>query len=1203
MSYSFNKYIQDTRASEDQHPDAIIQQLRQPINYFHRYDPPTCTHTFKFLGFYSGFIPRSDDFESPLFKALQGNEDIASEDLRNLVNNFQTTITLPVPSSEETYLKHSLRYNVMLAWIGRANRFLQEPWSSCSRRPLNLCYSDTEKGLDKFFIVLKETGTLKSFFGCPCFILPSVSSIDLVPIIQTRSMKFNDVIWFDRKLFERKFDPNLIRPGNYLPFHLCWTYDTPHCIWFTVRKDVLRYLILKAKENVDNVRDFYQSAPGPINRPTEAIAMYVTDPELRDLVSLGDDVELSAKIFNQVTLINEVTFWRTFVKDANLKRRLSENIILSQQEFQIMTDSGRAFWNKIELISNDDKEKQISNSTTVLGTEKPSFGTVSWIELPLGQEFDISYDRLQATPLSSSEYIMDPTSQDLSEIEDHLGKGVHFLPNTNVLPLTHATDDLRLAERIFNAIKANCVWCVSQNSRYLDKVSQSLTQYREALLNQTKGPVSLYSNRYMLQNLLFGESPTRGAANITAPSGDAKQVKINNSSLKLLSVFKYLLDGAFAIEDFNIEVDSFEKNKSIPKVRKILVVGTINDPFVECLRRAYPTLSVKGFGADAQGKNLRACIEGVGGKNMSCDILISDVDQTSYDTYIQMEEATISHVLSFMSWSPVAAIKLNYPCQRLFNAISSAIRTAFPGQEYQGYPCAVSGQNAFTIECFFLVYPNHYVTTDTALFIYIARDTLFTTKSLQISTSTLNINTQPICLGSVVDKSALSLYNAADACPRACQQPQSRLSGGSYFALTSHINRAQYILPVLLESCDTVETWKVSVASELVHFLGSISNFRLSVTRRSNSHYYLNLQSRGFGVNSYGIRNFPPRNSILKVVPWYTIVSESSRAKLMRICERNEKIVSVYSIGSRNLTDMFVLRNYEDVTCFDEYRSGGAELFRKYNFHVEERYFDWENATLKENLFILANFVIMAPERGSEVVSKAHQLDIIGKMCKNIEDSKFTNVSFGFSYYLSAYSSLFPKDDVSPDGLKCCKDPPSISFGDYEPVACLDQTDVILCVANYPGVTAKFYTPGFASLFLTCATHGWVPNASSAPALTLFRHLIQLCVISKDQPESPVHSPKAGSEKSAGSTSSKSYAPDDDEDEILGADTSSETSKGKEKQSDTEKKEETSSARTKRDVFSSFQPFNQQDATTHNVNSSMPKVLSSKASPLNQFIR
>lgn len=63
---------------------------------------------------------------------------------------------------------------------------------------------------------------------------------------------------------------------------------------------------------------------------------------------------------------------------------------------------------------------------------------------------------------------------------------------------------------------------------------------------------------------------------------------------------------------------------------------------------------------------------------MSCDILLSKIDQTFYTSYLDMEEATISHVLSFLSWSPVVAMKLNYPYQHLLNAINSGVKEAFP---------------------------------------------------------------------------------------------------------------------------------------------------------------------------------------------------------------------------------------------------------------------------------------------------------------------------------------------------------------------------------------------------------------------------------------------------------------------------------------------------------------------------------------------
>lgn len=96
-----------------------------------------------------------------------------------------------------------------------------------------------------------------------------------------------------------------------------------------------------------------------------------------------------------------------------------------------------------------------------MGAEKPDFGAINWIELLLGDVFNISYEKLQATPLSLLNYLLKPVGQDTSRLDTHHGRGAHCVPNTNIFPNTYATTDLDIAKEIFDAIKSNCVRCVA----------------------------------------------------------------------------------------------------------------------------------------------------------------------------------------------------------------------------------------------------------------------------------------------------------------------------------------------------------------------------------------------------------------------------------------------------------------------------------------------------------------------------------------------------------------------------------------------------------------------------------------------------------------------------------------------------------------------------------------------------------------------
>lgn len=70
---------------------------------------------------------------------------------------------------------------------------------------------------------------------------------------------------------------------------------------------------------------------------------------------------------------------------------------------------------------------------------------------------------------------------------------------------------------------------------------------------------------------------------------------------------------------------------------------------------------------------------------------------------------------------------------------------------------------------------------------------------------------------------------------------------------------------------------------------------------------------------------------------------------------------------------------------------------------------------------------------------------------------------------------------------------------------CLNHFDIEPLVAPHANVMkVRFLVPTFPSLIQTCATHGWLPNAASAPAITLLRQLVQLWIITKDTRENQI---------------------------------------------------------------------------------------------------
>lgn len=60
------------------------------------------------------------------------------------------------------------------------------------------------------------------------------------------------------------------------------------------------------------------------------------------------------------------------------------------------------------------------------------------------------------------------------------------------------------------------------------------------------------------------------------------------------------------------------------------------------------------------------------------------------------------------------------------------------------------------------------MTAQTIFYTYFFDEQLFTQKSLEIMTSRINMTTQPLLLGAMADKRALSFYHSADKSHRAC---------------------------------------------------------------------------------------------------------------------------------------------------------------------------------------------------------------------------------------------------------------------------------------------------------------------------------------------------------------------------------------------------------------------------------------------------
>ncbi|AKZ17734.1 structural protein P4, partial [Grapevine Cabernet Sauvignon reovirus] len=1069
----------------------IIALLSNPIQFQYHYNKVTGTHSLKLQGLWASFYPCSLDMSQPLFEKLRNpNEEIVIEELIRLLKEMQLSITLPVPTHP---MEHGFRYCYMLAWVARAYEYTGHVWAEILKRPEILCYNpdQNQKPLDEFMNLCDAAQTFTRVFGLKAYLLPGEVGVDLGSYTSvSASMSKKRVAWVRAIDFFNDFSYNHIPTNCWCAIHQTWAYDTPHFILFNSKQTFADYLIQKIRENRICFKEFYDGLGGQMNRVTEAVAVFCkNDFQLLKLAR----IQHNQKDIEAFLTCHGAKSGAEYLQSIELSRPSVEDIgfngayfDVTQAMYQSLISSNRPMWLNINIIPNEIAQEWVRDEI-ILGEGTPNEDVIKWAELPLGEQhaFDSQSSQVIARltsefcPMSTLLHSVSVLPDDQGEIQLEIGRGVIQLPKVEQRIVDE--DERTGAQEIYDTKIEDKLWQIRQTGRVFGLTSRAISELRTQIKEARFGKVPAYSCVHLLQNLLFSDPDTIVGEYIAKPSIRARNERLNSSSLKLLSVFLFLCRSILNLTD---DMFDLTRQNQIPLISKILIGGAIDDPFVRCLKKTYPNIKIMGFGLDAISPNIRMSVEGSSFKNMSCGILISDIDQAMYDTFDEMVNSTCEHVIAFVSWASMGAIKINHPSAYLFNTIQDRLDQM--DQRVYIFPFQVTYQNIFTPECFLMFHSTNRFHNGEVKNYFSSQDNIFEMKAKWLSASNKNYQL-PFAnnFNRVLTKRQLSVESVAPC---------------GYFSITVPFMLAPTAVEYLLEVCNQVTSWKVERGTDVVNLFGRISKDRMALTQRTERSIQLfDSKSYKWTAKSFGTTSKKQNFSAMISMPWYTVIAEAARLMMVDITEKifDEGITKYCAIGSRNLTESYALRKYP-VRCFDEYYANGQRVKEVYDIDYCQRAYRYGREPIIDREGIMANFCLMSSLKPDSTVADSEagdQCNKISSMVNAMKAQNFLQSCFMCSLYLNSLpEELDYGSENLPLGLKFVA-PDRITFGDYLPISSitLDQlAEVLGDDCSY----VRYAMVSFDWVLKACNLHGWVPSVAGASGLTLSEKLVVLIFVS-----------------------------------------------------------------------------------------------------------
>ncbi|ADO27690.1 structural protein P4 [Raspberry latent virus] len=1093
MEYNAPKFLIDQRLLKDPHPNQVSQLLKNPIQYDYSYHEITNQHSLRLRGIWGGYYPTTLDLRSNLFETLRSeNSEIPRERMIQMLRELQLSIKLPLPKIKDASFS-SMKYCYLLGWIARAFEYHGPVWGRIGSDPTIVCYRTASNvhPLQRFMELCDREASSVQLYGCRAYYLPGEQSPDLAQyqsINQVMADRY--VAWMHPEDWRRNFSYLHVPPTALCAIHHTWMYDLPHMTFFSNRIKMVEYLLVKVSENHKCFRKFNDGQGEEIDRVSEAVGTFRKNDTPFLILHLLQNDQLLADSFLQnypkITADEFLQMWPQFGIDTS-KRKIEPHFIqITSTMKRCIAQSRRAHW-CYESLLNDEEVIPILDGIPTVGGAVVSDDLVIWSDIPLGPPLQLLSGRTFSAhePLSSLLYTMSTVPSQSGQIHLQVGRGICELPT--LANRQRSENEIASARNTFLTPLPDVIWQLLQTGRINPMMFHAVKKMRQQFTNGGFGRVEVYSTLHLLQNLLFDDPDLTFGEVIPKPSVKAKPTRLNQNSLKLMSVFAYICR---SILDLNQDHFDLTQQDKIPIVSKIVIAGAVDDPFASCLRKTYPNINVIGFGTDAVSPNLRMSVEGASSRNMSCNILISEIGQENKGTFEQMIEGVCEHVVAFVSWASLGAIRLSYPSTFLFNSIRERLDAM--DQNVHVFPFQVTYQDLFTPDCYLMFHRTNRFRNGTTAKYFDNSINMFEKKHSNLyKPSNDYVLCKPVRMSTVFTKRQLDL----DTVPNC-----------GYFALTTPWGNAAEVVNLLLESCEQVSTWKGERSGTLVNVVGRISKFRMALTQRNSADLGLTDGARMLSYNSFGVSNRRMEFSSLLSIPWYTIVAEASRLMMVDIIEKVlPNVITQYcAIGSRNLTECYAVRKYP-LRCFDEYYANGPQIQEAYGIEYLQRAYRYGEEALLAGEAVMANFSLMSSLQPDVTTQDAEADDQYNKILGMINSIKTRNdptACFIASVYVNGLrNELDYGSDNLPLGMTFTA-PNKLTFGGYVPVSTIDM-DALVDTLREDCEFVRYAMVSLDWILKACNTHGWVPSASGSSAIATVERVVMILIISSDFPNTP----------------------------------------------------------------------------------------------------
>ncbi|AWX66224.1 structural protein [Chiqui virus] len=638
--------------------------------------------------------------------------------------------------------------------------------------------------------------------------------------------------------------------------------------------------------------------------------------------------------------------------------------------------------------------------------------------------------------------------------------------------------------RLFQYETSESYFALSTSCRFLESISRNLNEFRR-LRRNGELEIIVGSHQHLLQALTFKQKQlTFESGRIRLPDEEVKDRHINNSTIKLLSLFIHIVVNKFLVKD-GLTYTDYDKSK----LRTVTIWGAENEPLVDILTCLFPTIKVIGKGDRAIGSGNQRTILGAELETDTMrNVIISDINQDGPRTEqgaFDVLEFTIQIVEKLVRQSDACAIKVNHPHPYVLNAIIQKVREI--------------GARAGTRECRFVRCngQNHY--TPEMYVLIMKAEQNFEPKYCDYNhpASTMYMDPRLSPEEKVDDKGFRFRLSAKIPNKDDETTPEFRdmvEQGGMTFAILVNTLSSELAITHLSHYCSHVISASI-VNSLQTLVVGAVSPSRLALTTRVEGLRRLNrvtMPSRyGYGKIS---SDTPILLSPFRETTIGSLLADASRYQIYKTIHNwfEAKINLVVDIGSANHKLISLIPKTTKYVTYDPINVKG--MLDMWNVTVNDMPIDYRNLPndfpVEDGMLVCCTFSLFAPDPVTgETPDSEEQLDRLIALANSLIERTKGQMSWaiGFTLYSDKiFEYIEPDTDIPGIKLRYPKDAdpengiiqqilPGVTFGEFDIVDAVSEEQLQEKLSIIENVDVAFDHPSMldyvdGSVFSRCVS-------------------------------------------------------------------------------------------------------------------------------------